>query len=45
MLSETTLERILDLAIELGGDFAEIFCEDAYYTNVLALTGSVEPTH
>lgn len=42
MLSKARLERILDLAIDSGGDFAEVFCEDSYYSNVLALTDTVE---
>jgi len=42
MLSKTTIERILDAATSQGGDFAEVFCEDTFYTNVLALTEGVE---
>ena len=42
MLGKLTIERILGLAIDLGGDFAEVFCEDSYYTNVLALQEGVE---
>lgn len=42
MLNTATIERILDAAVTAGGDFAEVFCEDTFYTNVLALTEGVE---
>lgn len=42
MLNKTTIERILDAAVSAGGDFVEVFCEDTFYTNVLALTEGIE---
>lgn len=42
MLHKQTIDSILDLALKLGGDFAEIYQEDAWHNNILALHDRVE---
>lgn len=42
MLSKPLLERVLHQALSTGGDFAEIFVEDKYATNLGLVGGKVE---
>ena len=42
MLKSQTIEKILDLALELGGDFAEVYQEDTRHSNIRALHDRVE---
>lgn len=42
MLSERLVTDVLLAALSTGGDFAEIFMEDTYSTNIRMLDGKVE---
>ncbi len=42
MLTRQTIDKILDLALELGGDFAEVYQEDTRHNNIRALHDRVE---
>lgn len=42
MLTKSQAEEILAAALEKGGDFAELFCEDTYSTNLGMVSGRVE---
>jgi TldD protein len=42
VLTKRTIEKILDLALELGGDFAEVYQEDTRHNNIRALYDRVE---
>ena len=42
MINKTTIENVLNAALETGGDFAEIFVEDKWSTNILFISQKVE---
>ena len=42
MLSKKTIENVLYAALSHGGDFAEIFVEDTFNTNIRMVGGYVE---
>lgn len=42
MLSKKVIENVLSVALSTGGDFAEIFIEDRYNTNINMVGGFVE---
>ncbi|MBN1469456.1 MAG: TldD/PmbA family protein [Fusobacteriaceae bacterium] len=42
MINKTTIENVLNAALETGGDFAEIFVEDKWSTNILLISQKVE---
>ena len=42
MITESVLQRALELATENGADFAEVFAEDTTSNNVTMMDGKVE---
>ena len=42
MLSRQTIDRIIDLGLELGSDFVEVYQEDTRHNNITALHDRVE---
>ena len=42
MISESTIERVLNAALESGGEFSEIFIEDKKNTNITSVGGKIE---
>lgn len=42
MLSESVITDVLLAALSTGGDFAEIFMEDTFNTQIRMLDGAVE---
>lgn len=42
MINDRTAERVLEAALETGGDFSEIFLEDTVKNNISGINGSIE---
>ena len=42
MINEKTAERVLEAALETGGDFSEIFSEDTETRTIAGINGKIE---